>query len=162
VGGMRLRLGLAPVLLAAAFAAPAVGAAGRGCAAAAPLLPAGGAVAGRLVPSGAGSLLLCRYRGLNAAAGARRLNGTRLITRRPEVASLTRQFDALPTSTLMFHCPMDDGSEIAATFLFAHRAAVLVTVELTGCTTVTNGHVTRTAATGAGPKLIARLEALVG
>lgn len=132
-----------------------------GCAVMAPSVRAPVAGVGTLVSPGARSALVCRYRGLNPAATARRLSVHRLVTSRIAIAGLTRELDALPGETAAFHCPMDDGGEIAVTFRYARGGVELVTIGLTGCATVTNGRVTRTAATGTGPKLIERLEELV-
>jgi hypothetical protein len=112
-----------------------------------------------LVPPGADAVLLCGYAGLNPPAKAGRLTGSRLVTAPAEVKLLTRELDAIaPTPPgVVFSCPMDDGSEILAVFAYPSGAADPVTVSVNGCTTATNGHVTRMA----GAAIVGRLEALV-
>jgi len=117
---------------------------------------------GLLVGKGADAVLLCRYRGLNAAT-PRGLERERLVTSGARIARLTASFDALPPSPPGIHsCPLDDGSEIVATFRYPSRGDDVVTVGLSGCRIVGNGVVpARTASSGAGPRLLAELTALV-
>ena len=160
-----MKLSLACTLVAAAvLAATASGGSGKAtCPATAPASTTATAepAAGPLVPTGASALLLCRYRGLNPASTAHRLDGSRDVTGEAELKRLTGEFDALPKASLMFHCPMDDGSEITGRFTYPHGAAVLLTVGLTGCRTVTNGRIVRSAAGSGGSALIEQLTALV-
>lgn len=116
---------------------------------------------GVLVPKGATTLLVCRYRGLNPPATAGRLARARLLTTAKRLAQLTAELDALPQSSGVVHCPMDDGSEITATFRYPQQAAVTIEVGLTGCRTVSRGNLTRTASSAAGSRLIDQLTALV-
>lgn len=116
-----------------------------------------------LVPPGAGSVVLCRYAGLNDPAHrAGRLVRSRVLARRAIVRALGHQLDRLhrlPKGAVS--CPLDDGSEVAVIFRYPRGRDDPVTVELTGCQVVTNGHLIRTAATP-GSKLIARLRSLIG
>ena len=56
----------------------------------------------------------------------------------------------------------DDGSADLAVFAYAGSPDDIVTVGLSGCATVTNGHISRTAALTPGPALLDRLANLVG
>jgi hypothetical protein len=91
----------------------------------------------QLVPSGAATLLLCRYRGLNPARTALRLRSSRLLTGRTEITSITAALNKLPRANAVFHCPMDDGSAILATFSYATGGDVVIRIGLHGCRTVT-------------------------
>lgn len=115
-----------------------------------------------LMPPGARTLVLCRYRELNPAATALRLRSARLVTDRVQVVGIATALNALPSEGSGFHCPMDDGSAILATFSYPQRAAVVVRVGLRGCRTVTGPHLPiRTAISLGGARLISRLEHLV-
>lgn len=115
-----------------------------------------------LVPQGARSLLLCSYHGLNPASTARRLEQGRLVQAAAELTRLTGELDALRQQPgIVFHCPLDDGSEILAIFRYPSGAPNPVSVGLTGCQIVSNGHVNRTASLPPGPTLIGQLEALL-
>ena len=118
--------------------------------------------AGRsLVPPGARALLLCRYSGLNAPGGAFRLEVHDLVTDQATVARLTRELDALAPATGVYHCPSDSGADVVARFLYTTGPQDPVTVDLTGCNVVTNGHVHREAGTSvAGRSLVATLTRL--
>jgi hypothetical protein len=163
-GEMRMRL-LIPAGLAAAVLAGSGRAAVPTESACGPTAPPAPTVSGArapLVPAGATSLVLCRYRGLNPPTLARRLLAMRRVTDRTDVASIAAALNALPVSRGAFSCPMDDGSEILATFTYARRASVAIRIGLRGCETVTGIHPpVRTAARPAGQRLIARLERLV-
>lgn len=139
------------------------GSAQAGCPARAPAATstASHAVSGVLVPKGATSLLLCRYQGLNPPATAHRLERGRLIRADNELAQLTADFDKLPQSAGVIHCPMDDGSEITARFKYPRQDDVLVIVGLTGCRTVSRDGLTRTASGPPGTRVINQLMALV-
>jgi|SRR5579862_6945741 len=116
---------------------------------------------GRLVPFGAQTLLLCRYRGLNAGAGARRLRSARLLRIRAQIEAIAALLNALPQISGI-HCPMDDGSEIVASFSYPGGARLVVQIGLTGCRTVTSTRLpVRTASGPSGARLITRLERLV-
>jgi hypothetical protein len=158
-----MRLGLVSIAVLAALAATDASArAATTCPATAPTLTAPARPgSGALAPTGATSVLLCRYHGLNPAATAHRLSGSRLVTAKAKVSRLLTELDALPPAPRGIHCPLDDGSELTARFAYVHAAAVLVTLNLTGCRTVTNGRVSRTASGSAGSRLIEQLSALV-
>jgi len=161
---IEMKILLVPVaaLALAVLALHGAHAAVPGCPAVAPkplpsTAPAGG---GELVPTGATSLLLCRYHGLNPAATARRLEGMRLVT--SGIAQIAAEFDSLPKLPRgIMACPFDDGSEIVATFRYPRARADVVDVGLAGCRVVTNGRLSRTAIGPAGARLLARLTALV-
>jgi len=152
---------VASVLVASAAAgnARAVAATAR-CPASAPPAPKAGG-ASILVPPGAVSLLLCRYGGLNSKAPHRLLRA-RFVSTRKEIGGIVGSLDRLPKMRKVIMCPMDDGSEIVATFRYPSAAPVTIDIGLTGCRTITNGRLTRTAAGSAGQRLIATLTALVG
>jgi hypothetical protein len=116
---------------------------------------------GALVPRGATSLLLCRYHGLNPTRTARRLARARLVTSGARIGSLTAEFDSLPKLGRGILCPLDDGSEIVATFRYPRARADVVDVGLTGCRVVSNGRLSRTATGPAGMRLLAQLTVLV-
>src|SRR5581483_11686152 len=116
------------------------------------------AARGALVPTGARSLLLCDYGGLNAGSNSGRLAASVAVSNASLIELLARSFDTLRASRGVFHCPMDDGSEITATFAYPVAAADVVRVDLTGCQTVTNGKVIKSAASAKGQALIARLQ----
>jgi hypothetical protein len=132
------------------------------CGPSAPPAPSVSGARAPLVPAGATSLVLCRYRGLNPPTLARRLLAMHRVTGRAEVESIAAALNTLPVSRGVFSCPMDDGSEIIATFVYAQRTSVAIRIGLRGCETVTGTHPpVRTAAHPAGQRLIARLERLV-
>jgi len=115
----------------------------------------------RLVPVGADSLLLCRYGGLNAGPNAGRLAASVTVKAAATIARLTSEFDVLPRQRAGFHCPMDDGSAIIASFGYANGAPDPVQVGLNGCRTVSNGRLNRTASSPAGAALVRLLERLL-
>jgi hypothetical protein len=126
------------------------------------LVAPGPPAAATLVRPEARSLLLCRYLGLNPKTTALRLRSSRLLTSRMEVRTIAALLNGLPPLGTGIHCPMDDGSEITATFAYATGAKVIVRVGLTGCRTVTGRYLpVRTAISPAGQRLVARLERLV-
>ena len=108
-----------------------------------------------LVPSGASSVLLCRYRGLNPDP---RRHGTladsRLITAARVVRQLSRRLDALPSMPPgTYSCPSDDASELIAFFHYRRSSDDPVIVQLLGCGGVTNGYLHRWTAKDPGPRL---------
>jgi hypothetical protein len=115
-----------------------------------------------LVPAGAETLLLCSYRGLNPPGRqAHDLLAQRTVTEPAEVATLSRQLDTLRPAPPLVACPLDDGSEVVASFLYREAPPDPVTVGLSGCELVSNGRLTRTASLPPGPALLGRLTALV-
>lgn len=114
-----------------------------------------------LVPAGARQVLLCRYSGVGRdRAKAVRLIAHRLVVDRATVDRISNQLGALGQATGAMSCPNDSGATIVAIFRYgpAPKADDPVTVDLGGCATVTNGHVTRTAL--GAPMLIRRLKSL--
>lgn len=151
------------VAAAAAVAAPAP-AAVRSCPARAPAEPSGPAARGGapLVRAGATTVLLCRYRGLNPPTTALRL-AARLVLRSPAtIETLTRELDALPRASRLVMCPMDDGSEIVATFTHGASTLAVVDVGLSGCRLAHSGGATRSAIGPPGRRLLSLLASLVG
>jgi hypothetical protein len=112
-----------------------------------------------LVPAGATSLLLCRYGGTRSSTPFR-LTGHALVADRATVASLARRLDALRPFVGEFSCPFSSGAAIVAYFRYASPPDDPVTVALDGCLTAGNGHLTRSAITPAGQRLVGRLEAM--
>jgi len=115
-----------------------------------------------LAPPGASEIKVCRYRPL----GNRRLGSlaaTAYVRAVGTIKTLTQALDGLPPVQRRAFCPMDDGALIDMTLTYPSGHGVLIRVELTGCETVSNGSITRTAATTtAGRKLITTLESLTG
>ena len=108
----------------------------------------------RLVPPGARAVLLCRYSGLDSPGTAFRLTVQRLVDNEVTAARLTRELDALTPATGVYHCPADSAANVVARFLYATGAQDPVTVDLTGCNGVTNGHVHREAGVSAAGRSI--------
>jgi hypothetical protein len=114
-----------------------------------------------LVPGHPEAVLLCRYGGLN---GPRRygLVSSRLITARSTVDRLARELNTLPKLPhgTMLSCPADFGTAVIAFFRYATGPSDPVTVELSGCGAVGNGHLTRLVAATTHSPVRAQLEAL--
>jgi hypothetical protein len=117
-----------------------------------------------LVPAGAVGVLLCRYRGLNSIP--RRpgtLANSRLLRAHKIVAQLSRRFDALPApSPGAVACPSDDNSKLIAFFRYGHSHNDPITVQLTGCRLVSDGHLLRSMAGDQTGRLEQQLLALTG
>ena len=117
-----------------------------------------------LVPEGVREVLLCRYSGVGPrpvpAREAFRLLDDLLVTERSTVSSLASQFNALPPALGAVACPADFGTAIIAVFRYPSGAEDPVKAGLSGCTLVTNGHRTRTAASVAGSRLLNQLKAM--
>ena len=115
-----------------------------------------------LVVPGPTSLLLCSYYG--GVSGL--LERSRLVQTEPTLTWVVHAFDALrsypPGTTRTIACGADDGPADLAVFACAGSPDDVVTVGLSGCATVTNGHVSRTAALTPGAALLDRLANLVG
>lgn len=150
-------------VLASLAAAPPPARAASPCPAHAPLsLPNANPRAARvLVPLGATSVQLCRYRGLNAGPPPQTLERARVVRSAATIERLTRRLDGLPRLRSGIHCPMDDGSEVVAIFRYRGEPADPVRVGLSGCELVANGRVTRTAASPEGALLLRLLASLV-
>ncbi|MGZ6616382.1 MAG: hypothetical protein ACXVFQ_18365 [Solirubrobacteraceae bacterium] len=105
-----------------------------------------------LVPPGARTALLCRYSGLGDVPRSARslaLIAQHLLDSSDPTGELATKFNSLPVVTGTFHCPADGGATIIAFFRYGTAAAAddPVTVHLGGCSTVTNGWLTRVAGT---------------
>ena len=113
----------------------------------------------QLAPPGATAVRLCRYSGTNAT-----LISSRLIETRSVIDQLVNDFDALPPARGAIACPAGNLAQIIALLAYPRREMVTISTELTGCATVTNGSVYRTAMarTAAGPRLLATLRRYVG
>ena len=119
----------------------------------------------KLAPVGATAIRLCRYDGLNAKPRLKFVSAN-LITTSKQVGELITQFDALKQLRgATTSCPSDDASQILALISYGDRHQVRISVALTGCSRVTNGNLSRTAANFAGrnpqgPKLVEQLRRL--
>jgi hypothetical protein len=114
-----------------------------------------------LVPAGATSLLLCRYRGLNPYRKRFRLLGSGTVRAASKVAHLGAQLNALKVGgSGPIACPADDGSLIVAYFRYRDGSRDVVRIGTTGCEVVSNGPVNRWAAVAPGPQLLTELDAL--
>ena len=148
----RLRLCVASVATVLVASASASGMPAQG---ACPGSDRHGAVSARLgatralVPPGARAVLVCRYSGLDGPGGAFRLEMHGLVSDERTVAHLTGELDALAPATGVYHCPGDSAADLVAHFLYTDGPQDPVTVDLTGCNAVTNGHVHREAGTSA-------------
>jgi hypothetical protein len=117
----------------------------------------------QLVPGAPTQVLLCRYSGLNPTPSAvGHLLVHRLVTRARTVGRLSHEFDSLkPFQPGSYSCPADFGVKIVAIFRYSGgRSDDPVTLDPDGCASVTNGHLTRTAAFPPGPTLIGQLAGL--
>ena len=120
----------------------------------------------RLAPRGATSIQLCRYSGLNAHPPLT-LDRMRLLRASHLIAGLLDQLDRLPAPPSgTTACPADDSSQIVALLAYPHGRTVPVSVGLTGCRSVTNGTVQRTASGFGtpptfGPQLVRHLQQLL-
>jgi len=119
----------------------------------------------KLAPAGAGAIRLCRYAGLNTAATPGSLVGSRLVRSAPLVGKLVWEFGQLKQAPpgAVFACPNDDGSQALALLAYRHGEEVTISVDMTGCSGVSNGDVSRTASgygTPVGPRLVAQLAPL--
>jgi hypothetical protein len=160
--GLRAVLAVCLALAALAAAGGSAAALASGCPATAPAPPEPAGMAGPLVSVQARSVLLCRYHGLDPAASAHHLLSAHLVTVRAQAASIAAAIDALPALSRLVHCPMDDDSEIVATFRYASGGHTAVRIGLLGCRTVTGPTLPiRTAANPAGQRLLTRLERLL-
>lgn len=117
-----------------------------------------------LIPEGAREVLLCRYSGIGPhpapADEAFRLLDDLLVTERSTVGSLASRFNALPAALGTVACPADFGTAIIAVFHYRFGPEDSVKAGLSGCTLVTNGHLTLTAAFAAGSRLLTQLKAM--
>jgi hypothetical protein len=106
-----------------------------------------------LVPPGATSVLLCRY-GLLHGGG---LVDHRLVSSDTLTARLAESLNALPRRREII-CPLfDNGQVLIAHFLYASGPEDPVTIALSGCESVGNGHVDRLSLGERGVAAIVRL-----
>jgi hypothetical protein len=112
-----------------------------------------------LVPSGAATLTVCRYNGMNDFGGAPQwaLRGAGATTDRSQIKRIVAELDALRPAHGIYSCPMDDGSAAVATFGYGSPPGVTVTVGTNGCNSITNGHVIRQ---GLDRPVVGQIEAL--
>ncbi|HEU5477162.1 MAG TPA: hypothetical protein VFU64_04935 [Gaiellaceae bacterium] len=75
---------------------------------------------------------------------------------------LTRELNRLPQRRGIYHCPMDDGSEIALFFGYRHLTPKRVIVGLTGCHFVTSGWTDRLGPSPEAARLVMQLTDLAG
>ena len=157
----RVILAVAAIALLAWLAPLAAAGAGAACPAGdrTKLVSARAGATRVLVPTGAVSVLVCRYSGLRSTTPFR-LTSHGLVSDRASVGSLARGLDALRPFVGVFHCPASTGAAIVAYFRYAAPPDDPVTVALDGCTSAGNGHLTRNAATLAGERLLTRLKRL--
>jgi hypothetical protein len=114
-----------------------------------------------LVPPGADSLLVCRYRSglISVQAGASvAVLGSGLTRSAGEISKITQGLDAIEADRRIA-CPMYElvGSE-TVTFAYRSGPSVTLTVELGGCSDISNGHVTRM---GLDTPALAEIQALI-
>lgn len=121
----------------------------------------------KLVPAGARQVLLCRYSGLGGypkliGSGPFRLIAHHLITNHATLDSLASELNALKPASGVRACPNDNGTAIVAFFRYgsAPDADDPVTINLSGCSSVTNGRLQRSAVSSPGFRLVRQLEAL--
>ncbi|HEX2702730.1 MAG TPA: hypothetical protein VHM72_04785 [Solirubrobacteraceae bacterium] len=134
------------------------------CAAKAPIeLPVNAWAPARrqLAPAGASAIRLCRYNAF-ATHPLRSLARSALVTSAGSVTAIVAELDELPALPRgAFSCPLDDGAEIDALLAYPGGNGVVVQIDLTGCATVSNGSVMRTAGSSkAGRELLAETERL--
>ncbi|MGD0197110.1 MAG: hypothetical protein ABSC56_04275 [Solirubrobacteraceae bacterium] len=115
-----------------------------------------------LAPPGADYGRLCRYNPFGNHT-VRDLAASAVVKGSAKIGPIVSELDALkPISSTVF-CPADTGSEIDMTLSYPSGHGVFIRVDLSGCETVSNGSITRTAATTkAGQRLLATLEQLTG
>lgn len=155
-----LALAAAAALALAACGGPSAGPATAACPAndRAAAVSARPGAAHELVPPGARAVLLCRYTGLNAPSGDFRLTVHVRVGDRATVTRLARELDALAPTRDVYHCPLDTVVDIVARFTYARGPQDPVTIDLTGCNPVTNGHRSRDAGvSAAGRSLVGAL-----
>ena len=104
-----------------------------------------------LVPRGAVSLTVCRYNGLPGdprsvhGVAAHKLVAAGTTGNSSMIAKVTTELDAIrPTRPgVSYGCPADFGTKLLAFFVYPSRRGDVVTIDLSGCNTITNGHVRR-------------------
>lgn len=153
-------------LASTAFASRA-SAAAQGCPETAPGAVSSGSPGAQqqLVPAGAVSLTLCRYRGLSDPnpSYVNQLVGSATLTDPQQLQLSADQFNALPPfPNGVFACPLDDGSSLLASFEYANSPPDEVSIRSTGCSSATNGYVTSSMMFSGGQELRTELQNLTG
>jgi hypothetical protein len=103
----------------------------------------------QLIPRGAIVLHVCNYSGfsepppLPQTGPPHRLIGEGGVLERSHVARIAAQLDAIPPQSGSIACPADFGNQLVAYFLYPSGVVDPVTVGLSGCESITNGHVNR-------------------
>lgn len=98
-----------------------------------------------VVPSGAASLVVCRYRGLPASGDHSDIAKTgKLIRERRSsnskfVSSVAKQFDRSRPAERTYYCPNSNGASIYTVFQYHSQPDVIVETELSGCRFSFNG-----------------------
>jgi len=93
-----------------------------------------------LLPTGARSVLLCRYHGANPLPRYQTLARAQLVARASTVGALERHFNASqPFRDGIFLCPRDVGEKAVAFFRYADGSEVPLVLRIGGCPTVSNG-----------------------
>lgn len=105
-----------------------------------------------VVPPGATAVLLCRY-----GPDGQRVR-ERSVTSAGIVSRLAEELNALPIAKGAYSCPFDDGESLTADFSYPSGPENPVSIGLSGCALVSNGHVHRIAD---GRAVVGRMEALV-
>ena len=109
-----------------------------------------------LVPPGARRLLICRYSGLQSQLPKPfTLLASALVKSPTEAQRVGRELNALPPPRPYAFCPADFGDAVVVHVLYASGAQDPVTIELSGCRTVSNG--VRSAQSGAVATRLAAL-----
>jgi hypothetical protein len=104
-----------------------------------------------LVPRGAVSLTVCRYNGLPGdpqsvkGVAAHKLVAAGTTGNSSTIAKVSAKLDAMrPTRPgVAYGCPADFGTKLLAFFVYPSRSGDVVTIDLSGCNAITNGHVRR-------------------
>jgi hypothetical protein len=97
----------------------------------------------KVVPGGPTEILVCRYSGLGAkpsSPGAFRLISHHLITDTAVVRPIAQELNHLKPAGGPTACPADNDTAIIAFFRYRNASTNPVTVGLSGCRLVTNGH----------------------
>jgi hypothetical protein len=87
---------------------------------------------------------------------------SRLIRNVALIGRLTRELNELPERHGVYHCPMDDGSEIVLLAGYRHLRPKRVIVGLTGCHFITNGTTSKLGPSRGAAHLVKQLSALTG
>lgn len=112
-----------------------------------------------LVPGHPEAVLLCRYSGLNGRPRLA-LVRARTVTDPDTIRRLAHELDALPTAgSGVINCPADFADSVIAYFVYATPEPDPVTVDLSGCQAVGNGHGQRLAGMARSP-IASQLEVL--